>query len=74
MDHTTVSIGLKAQEEVNMSLYDITGKKVSNVFQGTLSKGVHRFNVPTAQLPSGLYFVSFLSGKQAKTIKLIIRK
>ncbi|NOX84563.1 MAG: T9SS type A sorting domain-containing protein [Chlorobi bacterium] len=74
MDHTTVSVGLKAQGEVNLSLYDITGKKVSNVFHGTLSKGIHRFNIPTAQLPPGLYFVSFLSGKQAKTMKLIVRK
>lgn len=74
MDYTTVSIGLKAQTEVNLRLYNITGKKVSNVFQGTLSKGIHRFNVPTAQLPSGLYFVSFLSARQAQTIKLIVKK
>ncbi len=74
MDHTTVSIGLKMREKVNMSIYNITGKKLSNVFQGTLSKGVHQFNVPTEQLPAGIYFVSFLSGKQMKTIKLIVRK
>jgi hypothetical protein len=74
MDYTTVSIGMKAREQVSMSLYNITGKKISNLFQGVLSRGVHRFYVPTAQLPSGLYFVSFLSARQAQTIKLIVKK
>jgi len=74
MDYTTVSIGMKVREQVSISLYNITGKKISNLFQGILSKGVHRFYVPTAQLPSGLYFVSFLSARHAQTIKLIVKK
>ncbi len=73
-DNTTLSIGLKAQELVSMSLYNITGKKISNLYQGILSRGNHRINIPTAQLPSGLYFVSFLSARHTQTIKLIVKK
>jgi len=71
-NHTTVSLTLNQPEMVNICLFNLTGKKVAVLYQGHLNKGNFRFPLVTTRFPSGLYFVSFISGQQARTIKLII--
>ncbi len=73
-DYTSITLQLKEPQQVNVRLFNITGKKVSELFLGKLNRGLHRFRFSTVQLPPGLYFVSLVSADQVQTVKLIVKK
>ncbi len=73
-EKTMVIIKLPVQERVSVILYDITGKMILNLYHGMLGKGVHFIKLSTAQLLSGLYFVSLSSERRIQTIKLVVKK
>lgn len=73
-DRMTIQLGLKQGEYVNLNLYGLTGNKISTIYEGRLSNGLHSFEIPISQLPSGIYLASLLSGRYAKTIKLVVKK
>ncbi len=72
-DRMTIRLMLKKGEYVNLNLYGLTGKKISTIYEGRLNNGLHSFEVPISQLPSGIYLASLLTGKYAKTIKIVVR-
>ena len=74
VNHTTIHLGVDSRERVRVNLYSLTGEKLATIFQGELKKGTYRFEISTAQLPSGVYLATLLSGKYTKTIKLVVRK
>lgn len=71
-NHTLISLDIKNKDDVGLVVYDITGRKVANIFRGVLEKGEHKFNLKTYTFRSGLYFVSVYYGNKRKTIKLIV--
>jgi hypothetical protein len=73
IDHTAIHLGLDIRERISIYLYSLTGEKLATIFQGELNKGTYRFEVQTSQLPSGIYLASLLTGKYAKTIKIVVR-
>ena len=74
INHTTIHLGLDTRERISVYLYSLSGEKLATIFEGELNKGMHLFLVPTAELPSGIYLASLLSGNYTKTIKLVVRK
>jgi hypothetical protein len=73
VNQTLISFTLNQPETVQINLFNLTGKKAAVLYRGHLDKGEHHFRLVTNKFPAGLYFVSFLSGRQTKTIKLVIR-
>jgi PKD repeat protein len=73
-DNTTVAFGLDNQSEVQISVVDMAGREVMNVYSGVLSAGTHSFPLNTAgTLSSGIYFVRMSTGEgRAVTQKLIV--
>ncbi len=67
------------QDHYSISIFDILGRSVINIFDGTLTKGIHRFNwngknknnIPAA---SGIYLLTAGNKASIKTIKLILLK
>ena len=57
----------------NVYLTDMLGKKVMNVFSGSLAATEHNFSINTSQLTSGIYFVSLETDDKRITKKLIVR-
>lgn len=62
---------LPDEEVINLSLFDATGKLVSEV-NGTLPAGQHQINLPEVKnCPSGLYFYSLKAGQCFASDKII---
>lgn len=67
----TISQNLSAEGTVQ--LYDISGKKIKNLFNGNFGANKN-ITVKTDGLAAGIYLVKVNSGKQSVTKKLIINK
>jgi len=73
---TTVEFNLPKASEVNLSIYDITGKKVKDIVQDRhLEAGEHSYawdgrNNQGEQVGSGIYFVRLQAGKEYRGCKL----
>jgi hypothetical protein len=72
--HATIRFGLDSRKWVNVSFYDLTGKKLFTLFRGMLDQGEHQVAIPVSSLSSGIYFTAVSTGDFVKTNKLIIRK
>jgi hypothetical protein len=54
-DATTIETELLSPDEINLSVYDIQGKRVSMLNDGYLSAGVHRWIWQPGNLSDGIY-------------------
>lgn len=72
--YTKVLLDIKEPVYSRVAVYDITGRKMTNIYQGILEKGNYSFQLNTDNYPAGLYIVSVRTGNAAKTIKLIVSK
>ena len=55
-DKATLSFSLNNPDEVNLRLYDVTGREVRTLLEKRLNKGRHSVPFEVADLPSGTYF------------------
>jgi hypothetical protein len=70
---TCIPVTSDAPVKAEISLLDITGRKVQNIFSGTLRKGNNKFFLNSIGIAPGVYLVTLTSGGQQKTSKLVIR-
>ncbi|HET6990687.1 MAG TPA: T9SS type A sorting domain-containing protein, partial [Bacteroidia bacterium] len=73
-DNTMVSFSLDQPQNVTLQLFDMTGRVISEIYNGNLTAGEHQFPVQPADfLSNGLYFVR-LTTAQGRTVtqKLIV--
>ena len=70
----TITYNSIADGNVEVAIFDITGKVVANVFNGTQAKGEHNFVVDLRNLNEGIYVVSIKTGNSVKTLKLSVIK
>ncbi|GAB4366612.1 MAG: hypothetical protein Kow0042_06600 [Calditrichia bacterium] len=54
-----IRFNLNKREELSVTLYDITGRKVMNIHKGILNRGTHQFRFDASRLPSGVYICQF---------------
>lgn len=56
----------------NISLVDVRGQRIKEVFSGILHTGIYDFEVDLSDLSSGLYFISLRLGHSSfKTVKVL---
>ncbi len=74
-DYQTL-ISLKLTEKIfaDISLFDITGKKLKTILIGEIEKGEHKFKIVTKDLKSGLYFINLTYKNHSYSSKLIINR
>jgi glutamine cyclotransferase len=65
---------LPAPAAVTLRLYDIRGRLVRTLVEGTREAGRHEFDVDPTTLPSGAYVVVFRAGTRSESRKLVIVK
>lgn len=65
--NVTVEFSLPTFENVTVSLSNTLGEVVSVPIQGELDGGVYTFELPTHQLPKGMYFLQLQTSKQKLT-------
>ncbi len=66
----TVRLTLPTTEPVWVTLYDVTGRRLSHTTY-SLSKGTHEIPLPIQSLKSGLYFVTIHTKTAATTLKFV---
>ena len=70
-ESTFFNLILRDYKDVQISVYDITGKLVDNVTNTVLAKGSHAIEYNTSSLNAGVYIYKLSSGTQSTTGKLI---
>lgn len=71
---TTIDFALKTPGMVNLSVYDMKGRLVSEVLNGHLDSGYHSLEFDAESLPAGIYFYSLAAGEFNSVRKMILMK
>lgn len=70
----TVSFNINETSNVQVSMLDMTGKVVAELFNGNNVSGNQVINIDLSKFNAGLYFVSINSNNGNKTLKLSVIK
>ncbi|GAB4134466.1 MAG: hypothetical protein Fur0041_07770 [Bacteroidia bacterium] len=68
---TTFNVQLAQNSNVEIAVYDITGKKVAVVKDGEMTSGKHEIQWTPGNLAEGVYFVQLKAGNSVVTKKII---
>ena len=71
---TTINFELLDASDVNLTVYDISGREVQSLVTGHLSPGQHSVVWDADGMPSGVYFVRLEAGGYTATQKLVYMK
>ena len=71
---TTVRFSLKKSSDVELSIYNLSGKKVEKLVSGSLPAGNHSINWNAANFSSGAYFYKLKANHEEQIRKLILLK
>ncbi|MFM7024401.1 MAG: T9SS type A sorting domain-containing protein [Flavobacteriales bacterium] len=71
-EQATFELNLNERSAVSVNVYDITGKLVTNVYQGEMSAGINKVTMNTTDLRSGIYFTTISSDNAQTTVKMIV--
>ena len=78
---TTIVFSIKENSNVNLSIYNLLGQKVSTLINQPMSAGVHSVQFNASNLPagrqglsSGIYFYRLTEGNNSKVMKMELLK
>jgi hypothetical protein len=66
-----IQYSIAADEPVAISLWNSQGQMVENIFNGKVPAGIHQLSWNTAHLPTGIYFLRFMTGEKVVVRKLL---
>lgn len=72
-NHFSFTISSHQRDFVNISLVNLLGQKVQNIFDGNIQNDMMQYNVET-QLPSGIYFILAETGSVIQMRKILLIK
>ncbi len=70
----TIAFTLPQSGNVELSIFDVTGRRVKTLTNGMMNAGEHQLIFVAADLPSGLYFAHLEAVGQSRTQKLLLVK
>lgn len=73
-ENAILMLEVKKTTAVNVTVFDVTGKKVMDVFNGSVTAGNQTFQFSTNELSNGMYIISISAENKHKTLKLNIAK
>ncbi len=71
---TTISFNLPMNEAVDLRLFDLHGKEVATVLNGTKNAGLNSIKFNTNALANGIYFCHLIAGDLMETKKIVVAK
>ncbi|MCX7878601.1 MAG: S8 family peptidase, partial [Ignavibacteria bacterium] len=72
--NTTIKFDVPLSSDVEISLYDVTGRLVRSLLNQKLEAGTYRLNVELSELPSGVYFYNMRGMNFSETRKMVLIK
>jgi len=71
-DNMNVEFALSKASNVEVSVYNVNGRKVATLFTGTLNAGSHRMTFP-ASFGRGIYFVNLTVDGKSTSRKVVVK-
>ncbi len=71
---TQLSVEMYESSEVQIAVYDVVGKRIATIFDGTLSQGIYTFQFDGSNYPSGLYFCEVKTPTGNQVQKMLLAK
>ena len=71
---TAFSYQLAQNANVNVEVFDITGRLVMSMAQGNKVAGTHQVTIDAENLPNGSYFYTLTAGENKTTRKMVVVK
>ncbi|UCC80252.1 MAG: T9SS type A sorting domain-containing protein [Candidatus Zixiibacteriota bacterium] len=71
---TRIEFELESPAEIDLSIYDVTGAKVTTLTKGLKESGVHSVEWDASEYSSGIYYYRLLSGTESATRKMALIK
>ena len=71
---TQITVDFYESTEVEISVFNVVGKKLAKLHEGTISQGIHQFTFDGSNLPSGIYFFEVKSPSGSIVRKMILAK
>jgi len=70
---TVIRFSLPAEEEVNIAVFDVTGRRVATVADGSFTAGDHRVRWDARSVSTGIYFYRIRAGENVATRRMMVR-
>lgn len=67
-----IELGIESYVNETISIYDNLGKKVMEVFNGTLEPGTYKFTFNTGSLPAGVYYIRANDSRTQQMAKIVV--
>jgi hypothetical protein len=71
---TTMVLTLQKMEQGSLDIYDVWGRKLETLAEGSLPSGTHRYQWDGSKYSSGIYFCVLQTRSQTTTAKLVLQK
>ena len=71
---TNIEFGIPKASFVNLSVYNISGKKVASLYENNLAAGRYSFRFMSDGLSSGIYFYKLTAGDFSEVKRMIVVK
>ena len=71
-DENSLTVELNDSQRVELDLYDLAGRRVETIHQGSLSEGRHGISYDTVGITGGLYLLHLDTNEATETIRLAI--
>jgi hypothetical protein len=71
---TTIRFSLPSNGFTSLKVYDVLGKEIATIINGTYGAGEHTIQFNASHIPSGIYFYTLRSGSFAETKKMLLLK
>ncbi len=71
---TTIKFGLSKQSSVNITIYDIAGRKVEELLRNEMNAGTYEVKWNASNYSSGVYFYSITTADFRETKKMLLVK
>jgi len=71
---TTIKFALPENSNVTLTVYNMLGEKVKDLFAGEMISGYHQINFDAANLPSGVYAYRLYAGNYNSSKKMLLMK
>jgi hypothetical protein len=71
---TNIVLKLQTAEKGSLDIFDLNGRKLESLANGSLPAGTHQYKWDATKYPSGIYFCVLRTQKYTSTAKLVLQK
>lgn len=73
-NNANIEFSLNGSTDVNITVFDILGKNITNLFEGEMSSGPHNIQMDVNELNNGVYIVKIQMNNEVVTKKIMVTK